>query len=158
MRISHTLLSVLCTQDHRYCSPLCACRPLLLGRGLGVQARFWGCRQADPGGAHAQPGGTTEKAPEPQAAHLQSCKLVRNLPIPNSLWHNLTFLSARNICIFHPLLNEPHLSTIDHSYPSIIKTNILQISYVSASLRLQFCPVPIFYSTPSLIILELTVP
>lgn len=70
----------------------------------------------------------------------------------------LTFLLARNICIYHPLLNEPHLSTIDHSYPSIIKTNILQISYVSASLHLQFCLVSIFYSTSSLILGELTVP
>lgn len=70
----------------------------------------------------------------------------------------LTFLSARNICIFHPVLNEPHLSTIDHSYPSIIKTNILQISYISASLHLQFCLVSIFYSTPSLIFLRIDSP
>lgn len=42
------------------------------------------------------------------------------------------FLLIRSVCIYHPLLNELHLSTIDHHYPSIIKTNILQISYVPA--------------------------
>lgn len=63
----------------------------------------------------------------------------------------LTFLLARNICIYHPLHNEPHLSTTDHSYPSIIKTNILKISSVSASFHLQFCRVSLFYTTPSLI-------
>lgn len=43
---------------------------------------------------------------------------------------------ARSVCIYHPLLNEPHLSTTDHHYPSIIKTNILQISYFPALLKL----------------------
>lgn len=42
------------------------------------------------------------------------------------------FLLIRSVCIYHPSLNELHLSTIDHHYPSIIKTNILQISYVLA--------------------------
>lgn len=56
----------------------------------------------------------------------------------------LTSLLAKGICVYHPLLNEPHLPTIDHGYPPIIKTNILQISYASASLHLRFCLVPIF--------------
>lgn len=47
-----------------------------------------------------------------------------------------TSLLTRSIGIHHPLLNEPHLSTTDHRYPSIIKTNILQISYVPALLSL----------------------
>lgn len=141
-------------------SPFCAQRRLCSQRHPCVQVWFCDYLQTDLGVACAQPGG-------PQGRLHSLTQLIRRaascftiLPSP-ICYHTicmLTFLSARNICIFHPLLNEPHLSSIDHSYPSIIKTNILQISYVSASLHLQFCLVSIFYSNPSLIFLELTVP
>lgn len=146
--------------------PSTAALPLALGdvrlvREAYVQIRF--CRYLQTGLTVAcTPGcGATEKAPWPHMGHLKSWMLVKTFqaPICYSKICMLTFPLARNICIYHPLLNEPHLSTIDHSYPSIIKTNILQISYVSASLHLQFCLVSIFYSIPSLIFfLELTVP
>lgn len=60
----------------------------------------------------------------PPSVKAQTC--VRTQPFPGST------------CICHPFLNEPHLSTIDHSYHSIIKTNILQISYVPAFPHVQF--------------------
>lgn len=60
------------------------------------------------------------------------------------------FLLIRNVCIYHPLLNELHLSTLDHHYPSIIKTNILQISYVPALPSLGLATV-YFYSIPSVL-------
>lgn len=112
--------------------------------GRGVQPSLWGHREGS------------------MAAHRSCEEPTAWVKTFQSICYGetcmLTFLLARNICIYHALLNEPHLSTTDHSYPSAIKINILQISYVSASLHLQFYLVSIFYSTPSLIFLELTVP
>lgn len=77
---------------------------------------------------------------------LEELQAGQSLPIPHLLWQNLyaDFSISQEYLHLSSLTNEPHLSTIDHPYPSIIKTNILQISYVSASLNLQFCLVSIF--------------
>ena len=118
-----------------------------LVRQAYVQVWFCGCLQTDLRVICIPACEATEKAPWSHTGPLKSQKLVRTSqsPLCYSKIRMLTFLLARNICIYHPLLNEPHLSTIDHSYPSIIKTNILKISYVSASLHLQFYLLCIFY-------------
>lgn len=146
---SHALLSEAYTKSPAVLlSPLCPQRGPLVTEAC-VQVWFCAYLNTDLGAAYSPACGATEKALWPHVSQ----KRDRNLPFPTCDGEicMLTFLLARNICIYHPLLNEPHLSTIDHSYPSIIKTNILQISNVSATLHLQFCLVPIFYSTSSLI-------
>ena len=105
----------------------------------------WELRAPQPGRPHRRLRGLT-----PVIWRAERLVKTFQSPVCYSKICMLTFLLARNICICHRLLNEPHLSTTDHSYPSIIKTNILKISYVSASLHLQFYLVSIFYSTPSL--------
>lgn len=52
-------------------------------------------------------GGGGGRACQPFICHSKNCVL--------------TFLLARNICIYQPLLNEPHSSTIDHSIPLLSK-------------------------------------
>lgn len=117
-----------------------------LVRQAYVQVWFCGCLQTDLSYMHSSLWGHREGS---MVSHrsLKSQKLVRTSqsPLCYSKIRMPTLLLARNICIYHPLLNEPHLSTTDHSYPSIIKTNILKISYVSASLPLQFYLLCIFY-------------
>lgn len=123
-----------------------------LVRQAYVQVWFRGCLQTDLRVTCIPACEATEKAPWYHTGPLKSQKLVRTsqAPLCYSKICMPTFLLARNICIYHPLLNEPHLSTRDHSYPSIIKTNILKISYVSASLHLQFYLLCIFYGNPFL--------
>lgn len=128
----------------------CYCPP------LGVQSEPSGRRGSCPGMDLQWAAHSLARGPQPRLQGLAqaipwSCKLSQNIQSACYGQVMLTFLLAMDICIYHPLLNEPHLSTIVHSYPSIIKTNILQISYVSASLHLRFCLVPIFNSSPSLI-------
>lgn len=85
--------------------------------GLGV----WG-----ESGMCLHPGqlGQPQKCSTAPPRSSESCKLGR--------FCVQMFLLIRSVSIYHPLLNELHSSTIDHHYPSIIKTNILQISYVPA--------------------------
>lgn len=124
--------------------------PTLLSSPWCAERAPWSERLTSRCGSAAsctQPGQrTAAKAPGPRTGQPRSCKPSQDTQSSACYGKTcmLTFLLAKDICIYHPLLNEPHLSTIDHSYPSIIKTNILQISYVSASLHLRFCLVPIF--------------
>lgn len=89
--------------------------------GSGVQPSLWG----------------TEKAPWPQVG--QSSKLGQNLPVPHLLQQNAYayFLLARDVCIYHPFLNELiyqlHITVI-----LLLSKPISCKSVVSASLIFNF--------------------